>query len=515
MGFEDRLRRVRGEAAAPLPTVEPAGPSLGERLARLQAARRPSQTAQEQTAAADPQALAAALGGELVAPGLVRVERRIPLTQPQGRIALGDGLAAMAGLVRDQAAGPPAGDPSGWRLLDTETSGLAGGTGTWVFACGIGRVVGSLLVLEQYVLASLDAEAAFLAAVSAALAGARGLVSYNGKSFDLPLLTTRLGLMARDGRYVGHAGAMADKWQGDGRYVGHAGAMADKWQGDGRYVGHAGAMADKRQGDGQYVPDPCGPGVAADEAAWGKTPAPCLPEGIPHLDLLHPIRRAFAPVWPDCRLATAEARLLGLVRRGDLPGALAPAAWLDWLRRGRTQPLGEVLAHNRQDILSLAALAAPLALTLSDPARTGADPTAVAAWHQDRGDSGLALAVLEANRNALPVAGRLRLARLRARAGDLAGAQALWEPLAEGGEPQAITALAKLYEHRLGDPARALVLARCLPPGDERERRCRRLLGRLARGANPPLDLAPGSDGAFVPSALPSRLRVGAVLPAL
>ena len=67
-----------------------------------------------------------------------------------------------------------------------------------------------------------------------------------------------------------------------------------------------------------------------------------------------------------------------------------------------------------------------------------------------------------------------------------------------------------------GDPARALVLARCLPPGDERERRCRRLLGRLDRGAKPPLDLAPGSDGAFVPSGvLPPRLRVGAGLPAL
>jgi hypothetical protein len=209
--------------------------------------------------------------------------------------------------------------------------------------------------------------------------------------------------------------------------------------------------------------------------------------GIAHLDLLHPIRRAFAPVWPDCRLATAEARLLGLVRRGDLPGALAPAAWLDWLRRGRTQALAEVLAHNRQDILSLAALAAPLALSLRDPARTGADPTAVAAWHQDRGDAGLALAVLEANCGALPAAGRLRLARLRARAGDLAGAQALWAPLAEGGEAEAIEALAKLYEHRLGDPARALDLARRLPPGHGREHRCQRLLGRLdqiGRGAD-------------------------------
>jgi len=439
MGFEDRLRRVRGEATTPPPTLEPAGPSLEERLARLQAVRRPAQGSTQPQAAADAQALAQALGGEVLAHGLVRVEHRIPLSQSHGQIALGDGLAALPGLL-PEGAGDEARDPAGWRLLDTETSGLAGGTGTWVFACGIGRIDGAVLVLEQFVLARLDAEAPFLAAITAALSGASLLVTYNGKSFDLPLLATRLGLTARDGGYVGHAGAMADKGLGDA------------------------------------------PGLAGLSAHLA---------GIAHLDLLHPIRRAFASVWPDCRLATAEARLLKLVRQGDLPGSQAPAAWLDWLRCGRTKPLTEVLTHNRLDLLSLAALGAPLALTLCDPARTGADPAAVAAWHRDRGDPARALEVLEANCAALAAVGLLELARLRLRNGDLTGAQALWEPLAEGGEPQAITALAKLYEHRLGDPARALALARCLPPGDERERRCRRLLGRLARGAKPPLDLAP------------------------
>ena len=74
------------------------------------------------------------------------------------------------------------------------------------------------------------------------------------------------------------------------------------------------------------------------------------------------------------------------------------------------------MTHNRLDLLSLAALGAPLALTLCDPARTGADPAAVAAWHRDRGDPARALEVLEANRAALPAMGLLELARLRLRA---------------------------------------------------------------------------------------------------
>ena len=461
MGFKERLLRVRGEAPPDRPEATPTVPGLGERLARLQVARRSVHGGTGLQVAADSEVLAQAINGEVLVPGLVRVEHRVPLSLGHGRIALGDGLAALPGLL-PEGAGNKAKDPAGWRLLDTETSGLAGGTGTWVFACGIGRIDGAVLVLEQFVLARLDAEAPFLAAIAATLSGASLLVTYNGKSFDLPLLATRLGLTARDGGYVGHAGAMADKGVGDA------------------------------------------PVLAG--------PPPRL-AGLTHLDLLHPLRRAFAPVWPDCRLATAEARLLKLVRYGDLPGSQAPAAWLDWLRCGRAQPLAKVLSHNRLDILSLASLGAPLALTLRDPARTGADPAAVAAWHRDRGDPVRALGVLEANRHTLAAPGLLELARLRLRNGDLTGAQALWEPMAEGGEQHAINALAKLYEHRLGDPAHALVLARRLPPGEERERRCRRLLARL--GAGPSLELGPVPDGALSPSSeLPLRLRTGAGSPA-
>lgn len=76
-------------------------------------------------------------------------------------------------------------------FLDTETTGLAGGTGTYVFLVGLGRLTGGAFRITQYFLPDLDAEPAFLAAVRAEVEGARELVTYNGRTFDLPLLETR------------------------------------------------------------------------------------------------------------------------------------------------------------------------------------------------------------------------------------------------------------------------------------------------------------------------------------
>jgi len=202
-------------------------------------------------------------------------------------------------------------------------------------------------------------------------------------------------------------------------------------------------------------------------------------DATPHLDLLFPVRRAFASRWPDCRLSTAETRLLAPQREGELPGAVAPAAWLAWLRQGETATLAGVVAHNRRDLVSLPALIPPLALAYRDPAARGADVLAVARHHLRRGDTGEALALMEANRARLDALGLLALARLHRRLGQWEAALAIWEPLAAQGEPEALESLAKHLEHRAGDYPRALALARRLPPSAERERRCRRLSKRL------------------------------------
>jgi hypothetical protein len=82
-------------------------------------------------------------------------------------------------------------------FLDTETTGLAGGTGTYVFLVGLATwTTERTLAVTQYFLGDLGAEAAFLHAVREAMGEARELVTFNGRTFDLPLLETRY-LLAR------------------------------------------------------------------------------------------------------------------------------------------------------------------------------------------------------------------------------------------------------------------------------------------------------------------------------
>jgi uncharacterized protein len=77
-------------------------------------------------------------------------------------------------------------------FLDVETTGLAGGTGTYVFLVGLAAwTTGRSLAVTQYFLGDLGAEAAFLHAVRDAMGETRQLVSFNGRTFDLPLLETR------------------------------------------------------------------------------------------------------------------------------------------------------------------------------------------------------------------------------------------------------------------------------------------------------------------------------------
>lgn len=80
---------------------------------------------------------------------------------------------------------------SAFVFLDTETTGLSGGTGTLAFMIGAARVVGSKLQVEQFFLRNPAEEKAQLAALASFVDGARAIVSYNGKSFDLPLVNTR------------------------------------------------------------------------------------------------------------------------------------------------------------------------------------------------------------------------------------------------------------------------------------------------------------------------------------
>jgi len=79
-------------------------------------------------------------------------------------------------------------------FLDTETSGMAGGTGTYAFLVGAARFVEGRFTLRQFFLRDPSEEPAMLEALIHFLAPCEGLVTFNGKSFDAPLLVTRYSL---------------------------------------------------------------------------------------------------------------------------------------------------------------------------------------------------------------------------------------------------------------------------------------------------------------------------------
>jgi uncharacterized protein len=76
-------------------------------------------------------------------------------------------------------------------FVDTETTGLSGGTGTHVFLVGLGRFEARGFVVRQYFLRHPGEERALLSAIERDVRDAGCLVTYNGRSFDVPMLETR------------------------------------------------------------------------------------------------------------------------------------------------------------------------------------------------------------------------------------------------------------------------------------------------------------------------------------
>ncbi len=269
-----------GERVAPPAALR--GQTTGEQVS-LPAALR-GKTAGEQVAqlrkllGLRPRALAPvrsfdrSLEGDEIAPGLRYVEKWVPFERLPDRLD----LSALNLTAFDHD------DIETHRILafDTETTGLAGGTGTRAFMIGAGDWRDGGLRIRQLLMTTMGAEQAMLQEFTRWLEPHTVLLSYNGKCYDRPLLSTRYTL--------------------------------------------------------------------------ARLSDPVL--GRDHIDLLHPVRRRYRGVWENCRLATIERQLLGVVREDDLPGSEAPAAWLDYLRGGSADKLRRVGDHNAQDLRSLAGL---------------------------------------------------------------------------------------------------------------------------------------------------------------
>ena len=275
-------------------------------------------------------------------------------------------------------------------FLDTETSGLAGGTGTFAFLIGIGYVEEDRFRVTQFLMRNPLGEAAMLEKLAVLATGRRDLVTYNGGSFDLPLLETRFALN-----------------------------------------GLPSPFRDRR-----------------------------------HLDLLHPARRLFKPRHENARLSTLEREVLEVERDDDIPGDRIPQVFFDFLRHGRHPAMESVLAHNRYDIVTLAALALRALERMADDWYSDDPADLHGAGHHfwRRGESEVAIPLLE-RALAAGLSGKNRdrclldLGERRKQLGDWPGAVDLWRQVSPMDSRERLDVLvwfAKHEEHQRKDPAQAL-----------------------------------------------------------
>jgi hypothetical protein len=421
-----RLENAGAAAAARAPSPSPSPPELEPpRFRVLDDLRARIQATLQRTALGSPPAprpvdtveLPFASVATPLGPLHVRAQRLSPAHRT-GRAPLVCARDANAELLALLALDPSlAGrDPGGALFLDTETTGLSGGAGTVAFLVGLAWWDGRTLVLEQLLVRSLGEEAPMLDRVRERIAAASMLVTFNGKSFDMPLLRTRF-VMARM------------------------------------------------------------------EA----------PRSPPHLDLLHVARRVHGK-RRGCRLVAIERDVLGFERHDDVPSGDVSACYLHFLRTGDTRAMLGVIEHNAWDVLAMAALVGLYGEPLDGAPSSGGGDACLSA--EDLAGIARTLrraGALEQARDAAEIAvgmaatedtlwARADIAKAR---GDRARALADFEALAAAvDEPRVRLELAKLYEHWVKAPDRALeVAARGTGEAPEKElRRIERLHAKAARG---------------------------------
>jgi len=245
-------------------------------------------------------------------------------------------------------------------FLDTETTGVQGGTGICPFLIGVGHFSGDDFEMIQYFIRDFDEEPSMLCALGELLDNFDLVITYNGAAFDIPLLESRFTLARMDNPFARMA----------------------------------------------------------------------------HFDLLNTARRLWRNGHGSCRLVALE-RLLSFVRGPDVPGAMIPRLYFDFLLQRPTPELPHIFTHNVDDVVSLAAL------TIHACDRVAAEPALL--------DEPLDL---------------YSLARVYENAGDWSKAKNLYEKALAGGLPEVsrVKALESLsvMHRRSGDHERSLRICRDL-----------------------------------------------------
>ena len=181
--------------------------------------------------------------------------------------------------------------PDGLLFLDLETCGFAG---SMVFLVGLLRTCGGRWTLDQLLARNYAEERAVLETLWQTAGEHRVLVTFNGKSFDWPMIHDR-STRHLIGMSRGEPGL------------------------------NAGPRFDPQSARPQLV----------------------------HCDLLHHARRRWRDRLPDCRLQTLERYVCGRRRAGDIQGVQIPAAHHHYVRTGEDRQMRSVLHHNALDLVTL------------------------------------------------------------------------------------------------------------------------------------------------------------------
>jgi uncharacterized protein YprB with RNaseH-like and TPR domain len=198
--------------------------------------------------------------------------------------------------------------PHGALYLDLETCGFAG---SMIFLVGLVWNCDGELWLDQLLARNYAEECAVLATLWKIVAPLGVLVTFNGKSFDWPMVNDRSTLH--------------------------------------RLLPKPGSRRGNRPG---------GQAQASDEL-----PADVELRGIVHCDLLHHARRLWRGRLPDCRLQTLERLVCRRHRSGDIPGAQVPRVYHGYVRSGDLGAIAPVLHHNALDLVTLVQIGAALLAT--------------------------------------------------------------------------------------------------------------------------------------------------------
>lgn len=332
----------------------------------------------------------------------------------------------------------PAGVPTSGPLLffDLETTGLSGGAGTVAFLAGCGYFDEEGFHTRQYFLSGYEAEHELLVSLGAFTRRFAGLVSFNGRTFDVPLIEMR---------YAFH------RIESPFQSMPHVDMLPP-------------ARRLWRRRDLDNAGDP----------SWGSSRAESA----------------------SCALGALEEAVLGVQRFGDVPGMEIPSRYFHFLRTGDMTPLDAVLEHNRLDLVSLAALTATaMRLVEEGPSAVASASQALAMGtiHERCGRADLAEdyyvraagtspgQAVQLRADALR---RLALSRRRRRRFDQA-AEA-WVAMLDAGlggaaDREARLALAVHHEHRTRDLSEARRLARQALATETDGAACAALRHRLAR----------------------------------